>query len=35
MARALLKKAVDEEVTVNTPSGPATWFIVQVRYIEP
>ncbi len=35
MARALLKKAVDDEVTVNTPSGPATWFIVQVRYIEP
>ena len=35
MARALLKKAVDDEVTVNTPSGPATWFIVQVCYVEP
>ena len=34
MARALLKKAVDDEVTVNTPSGPATWFIVGVRYRE-
>ena len=32
MARALLKKAVDDEVTVSTPSGPATWFIIGVRY---
>ena len=32
MARALLKKAVDDEVTVTTPSGPATWFIIGVRY---
>ena len=32
MARALLKKAVDNEATVTTPSGPATWFIIGVRY---
>ena len=32
MARALLKKAVGDEVTVTTPSGPATWFIIGVRY---
>lgn len=32
MARALLTKAVDDEVTVTTPSGPATWFIIGVRY---
>ncbi len=32
MARALLKKAVGDEVQVQTPSGPATWFIAGVRY---
>lgn len=32
MARGLLKKAVDDEVTISTPSGPASWFIVSVRY---
>lgn len=32
MARALLKKAVDDEVRVTSPSGFATWFIVGIRY---
>lgn len=32
MARALLKKTVDEEVAVETPGGLARWFIVEVRY---
>ncbi|TVZ39852.1 transcription elongation factor GreB [Alteromonadaceae bacterium 2753L.S.0a.02] len=32
MARALLKKEVDDEATVQTPSGPAIWFINEIRY---
>ena len=32
MARALLKKSLDDEVTVATPGGPMTWFVVAVRY---
>ena len=32
MARALLKKAVDDEIHVQTPSGPASGSIVKVRY---
>ena len=32
MARALLKKSVEDEVIVITPSGPVNWFIVGVRY---
>jgi transcription elongation factor GreB len=32
MARALLKKAVDDEIQVQTPSGPASGSIVKVRY---
>lgn len=32
MARALLKKAVDDEIQVQTPSGPASGFIVKVGY---
>lgn len=32
MARALLKKAVDDEIQVQTPSGPASGFIVRVWY---
>ncbi len=32
MARALLKKSLDDEVTVATPSGPTTWFVIAVRY---
>lgn len=32
MARALLGKALEEEVVVNTPSGRQEWFILEVRY---
>ncbi len=35
MARALLKKQVDDEATVQTPSGPATWFITAIDYDKP
>ena len=33
MARALLKKEVDDEVTVQTPGGKKEWFINQIWYI--
>jgi transcription elongation factor GreB len=32
LARALLKKAVDDEVDVETPGGGGHFFIVKVRY---
>lgn len=32
MARALLKKEVDDEVLVNTPSGINTWYINTIKY---
>jgi transcription elongation factor GreB len=32
MARALLKKEVDDEVLVNTPSGINTWYINTIEY---
>ena len=32
MARALLKKEVDDEVDVVTPSGKAFWFITKIEY---
>ena len=32
LARALLKKAVDDAVRVKTPAGEAHYFIVKVRY---
>lgn len=32
MARALLKKMVDDEVTVSTPSGQKTWYITAISY---
>ncbi len=32
LARALLKKAVDEEVTVHLPKGHAVYTVVEVRY---
>ncbi len=34
MARALLKKAVDDEVRVETPGGVVHWTIVEVHYGE-
>jgi transcription elongation factor GreB len=35
MARALLKRRVDEEVAVNTPAGRAELLILAVSYTEP
>ncbi|MDQ5892056.1 MAG: transcription elongation factor GreB, partial [Pseudomonadota bacterium] len=32
MARAMLKKAVDEAFTVNTPDGPREWFVNSINY---
>lgn len=32
MARALLKKEVDDEVVVETPAAKAYWFIVNISY---
>lgn len=32
MAKALLKKTIDDEVKVNTPNGEVHYFIVDVRY---
>ena len=32
MARALLKKQVDDEAVVQTPEGPVIWFIPDMRY---
>ena len=32
MARALLKKHLDEEIQVNTPQGPRHYLIVGIRY---
>ncbi len=35
MARALLGKEVDDEVTVVTPLGKKVWYINQIRYEMP
>jgi transcription elongation factor GreB len=32
MARALLKKSVDDEASVRTPGGEKTWYINSIRY---
>jgi transcription elongation factor GreB len=32
MARALMKKGLDDEVTVETPKGVVSYFIVAIRY---
>jgi transcription elongation factor GreB len=32
MARALLKKEIDDEAIVNTPSGNITWYINKIEY---
>jgi len=32
MARALLKKQVDEEISLQTPEGQAEWFIIDINY---
>ncbi|MCO7254652.1 transcription elongation factor GreB [Dickeya oryzae] len=35
MARALLKKAVDEEAVVTTPTGPRVWYVNKIDYQHP
>jgi transcription elongation factor GreB len=35
MARALLKKQQGDEAVVDTPSGPATWYIEAIAYPAP
>lgn len=35
MARALLKKQLDDEAVVQTPEGPATWTVSEIRYEKP
>ena len=35
LARALLRKAVDEEVTVDTPKGVTTYHVVSISYTPP
>jgi transcription elongation factor GreB len=32
MARALLKKEVDDDAVVQTPEGPKTWFVNNITY---
>ena len=32
MARALIKKQVDDEAQVRTPTGPVTWYINKIEY---
>lgn len=32
MARALLKKEIDDEVVVSTPEGEAIWYINSIKY---
>ena len=34
LARALLKKAVDDEVRVATPHGEKVYYVIEVRYEE-
>ncbi|GAA4891389.1 transcription elongation factor GreB [Ferrimonas pelagia] len=33
MARALLKKEVDDEALVKTPAGEATWYVTKIEYL--
>ncbi len=35
MARALLKKQVDDEAEVTTPQGSKVWFINKISYQQP
>jgi transcription elongation factor GreB len=34
MARALIKKEVDDEVVVNTPEGQKVWFVNCIEYVK-
>lgn len=35
MARACLKKQIDDEVVVKTPNGTAHWWVVNISYQKP
>ncbi|GGY71738.1 transcription elongation factor GreB [Marinobacter zhanjiangensis] len=35
MARALLKKKLDDEAVVITPEGPVNWVVTDIRYEKP
>jgi len=35
MARALLGRAVDDELEVSTPEGPVTWWVLAIDYEAP
>jgi transcription elongation factor GreB len=35
LARALMRKALDEEFTVDLPGGPRNYVIVAIRYEDP
>ena len=35
LARAMLRKQVDDEVTVHTPEGTRTWYILDISYSAP
>jgi len=35
MARALMKKTVDDEVQVETPAGPRTFYVLEISYQAP
>ena len=35
LARALMRKALDEEFSVELPGGPRSYVIVDIRYEEP
>ncbi|MFZ5757986.1 MAG: transcription elongation factor GreB [Pseudomonadota bacterium] len=35
LARALLKKQVDDEVAVTTPAGTRLWYVTAIRYGNP
>ena len=34
MARALLKKSVEDEAVVHTPNGKAVWYVVSIEYVK-
>jgi len=35
MARACLSKQVEDEVTVQTPSGKKEWYVIEIEYNKP
>jgi transcription elongation factor GreB len=35
MARALMKKGIDDELEVTTPSGKAWYLVLDISYVEP